>query len=86
MTEIPDNPEELFAGWRLQDNFEDMALEILTAGAHLGALALAKNVTFAEIANGNRTLRKDEMMRLVEAAKLEVRETTKKGINDARRS
>ena len=82
MTEIPDTPEELIRKWKFQEGFEGIALELMTAGAHLGALAMARNVLLLQM--GNRTLRKEDLMELVEAVKLEVRETTKKGIKDAR--
>ena len=82
MERIPDTPEELIQKWKFQEGFEDFALELMTAGAHLGALAMAKYVLLAQIQN--RTLRKEDLMELVETAKLEVRETTKKGITDAR--
>lgn len=82
MTEIPDTPEQLIAKWKFQDGFEEIALELMTAGAHLGALAMARNVLLLQMQN--RTLRKEDLMTLVDAVKLEVRETTKKGIIDAR--
>lgn len=82
MTEIPDTPAELIAKWKFQEGFEEIALELMTAGAHLGALAMARNVLLLQIQN--KTLRKEDLMELVEAVKLEVRETTKKGITDAR--
>ena len=82
MTEIPDTPEELIRKWKFQESFEEIALELMTAGAHLGALAMARNVLLLQMQN--RTLQKEDLMELVEAVKLEVRETTKKGITDAR--
>ena len=82
MTEIPDSPDALFARWKFQDSFRDAAIEFITAGAHLGALAMARNVLLLQMQN--RTLRKEDLMTLVDAVKLEVRETTKKGIIDAR--
>ena len=82
MTDIPDTPAELIAKWKFQEGFEEIALELMTAGAHLGALAMARNVLVLQIQN--KTLRKEDLMELVEAVKLEVRETTKKGITDAR--
>lgn len=82
MTEIPDTPAELIAKWKFQEGFEDFALEMLTAGAHLGSLAMAKYVLIAKAEN--QTLDRETLRELAEAAKLEVREETKKGIRDAR--
>ncbi len=84
MSEIPDTPEELFAQWRFEDNFRGIAIELITAGAHLGALALARNILAAQILNGNRTLRHDELTKLIEAVKLEIRAEAEKGIGNAR--
>ena len=83
MTDIPDTPEALFARWKFQDSFREVAIELITAGAHLGAIALAKQVLVAQIRNGNRTLRHDEMLELVEAVRLEVRSEAERGINNA---
>ena len=82
MTEIPDTPEELIRKWKFQEGFEEIALELMVAGAHLGALAMARNVLLLQMQN--RTLRKEDLLELIEAVKLEVRETTKNGITDAR--
>lgn len=83
MTEIPDSPDALFARWKFQDSFRDAAIEFITAGGHLGAIALAKQVLVAQIRNGNRTLRQDEMLELIEAVRLEVRTEAERGINNA---
>jgi hypothetical protein len=84
MTEIPDTPDELFAQWRFEDNFRGIAIELITAGAHLGSLALARNIIAAQIVNGNRTLRYEELTKLIDAVKLEIRAEAEKGINNAR--
>ena len=78
------NLEDLLKRWALQDTFTDIAIELIGRGAHLGALAMAKNVTLKQIGVGNRTLRNDEMMNLIEQSTIEVREQTKKGIDNAR--
>lgn len=78
------NLEDLLKQWALQDTFTDIAIELIGRGAHLGALAMAKNVTLKQIGVGNRTLRNDEMMNLIEQSTIEVREQTKKGIDNAR--
>ena len=78
------NLEDLLKRWALQDTFTDIAIELISRGAHLGALAMAKNVTLKQIGVGNRTLRNDEMMNLIEQSTIEVREQTKKGIDNAR--
>lgn len=83
MTKIPDTPEVLFARWKFQDSFREVAIELITSGAHLGAIALAKQIMFAQIKNGNRTLRHDEMLELIEAVRLEVRTEAERGINNA---
>lgn len=76
--------EEMLKAWAFQDTFRDIALELIARGAHLGALAMAKNVTVKQIIVGNRTLRNEEMMELVTQATIEVKQQTKKGIEDAR--
>ena len=76
--------EDLLKQWHMQDTFRDIALELITRGAQLGALTMARNVTLKQIGVGNRTLRNEEMMELVEASTIEVREQTKKGIQDVR--
>lgn len=82
MTEMPDSAEALFARWKFQDSFHEVAIELITSGAHLGAIALAKQVMIAQIKNGNRTLRHDEMLELIEAVRLEVRIDAERGINN----
>jgi hypothetical protein len=86
MSQIPDTPEELFAQWRFEDNFRGIAIELLAAGAHLGSLALARNIIATQIMNGNRTLRYDELTKLIEQVKLEIRHEAEKGIGNARGS
>ena len=76
--------DDLLKEWALQDTFREIAIELITRGAHLGALAMAKHVTIQQIIIGNRTLRNEEMMKLVEKSTIEVREQTKKGIENAR--
>lgn len=76
-------PEDLFRRWEFQDNFRAIAIELITSGAQLGALALARNIIAAQIINGNRTLRHDEMMKLIEAVKIEIRKEAEKGIGNA---
>lgn len=80
------NLEDLLKTWHLQDTFRHIALELITRGANMGALTMAKNVTLRQIGNGNRTLNHDEMMQLVELSTIEVKQQTKKGIEDVRGS
>lgn len=80
------NLEDLLKTWHLQDTFRDIALELITRGANMGALTMAKNVTLRQIGNGNRTLNHEEMMALVELSTIEVKQQTKKGIEDVRGS
>jgi hypothetical protein len=84
MSEIPNTPDELFAQWRFEDNFRGIAIELITAGAHLGALATARNILAAQIVNGNRTLRYDELQQIIESVKMEIRQQAEKGIGNAR--
>lgn len=66
----------------MQEGIEGFALEMMTAGAHLGALAMARYVLSGKA--DNQTLDRETLIELAEAAKLEVREETKKGITNAR--
>ena len=84
MTQMPETPDELFARWKFQDGFRELAIELMTAGANLGALALARNILAAQILNGNRTLRTDELTKLIESVKIEIRAEAEKGIANAR--
>jgi hypothetical protein len=56
----------------------------MTAGANLGALALARNILAAQILNGNQTLRTEELTKLIEAVRLEIRAEVEKGMGNAR--
>ena len=78
------NPESIFKLWAFQDVFTEEALKMVGAGAQMGALALAKHIMLAQIGNGNRTLNKDEMMKLVQLAAKEVTLNTTKMVNDLR--
>lgn len=84
MEQIPNSPEELYAQWKFQDNFKQIAIELITAGAHLGSLAMARNVLALQILKGNQTLRQDELMEIIASVKMEIRAEAEKGINDAR--
>lgn len=78
------DPENIFKMWAFQDVFTEEALKMVEAGAQMGALALAKHIMLAQIGNGNRTLNKDEMMRLVHMASKEVTLNTTKMVSDLR--
>jgi len=78
------NPESIFKMWAFQDVFQEEALKMVGAGAHMGALALAKHIMLAQVGNGNRTLNKDEMMKLVQLAAHEVTANTTQMVNDLR--
>lgn len=73
-------PEDAFATWKLQDTLHAGAIDLVSQGAHLGALCLAKHITLSQIKNGNRTLTHDEMMRLVKVAQQEVTEESLRNI------
>ena len=77
-------PESIFKLWAFQDVFQEEALKMVEAGAQMGALALAKHIMLAQIGNGNRTLNKDEMMKLVHLSAKEVTINTTKMVNDLR--
>lgn len=83
MTEIPDSPDELIAQWKFEDNFRGVAIELITAGAHLGALALARNILATQILKGNVPLNAEEVTKLISAARAEVNEQARKGIANA---
>lgn len=78
------NPESIFKLWAFQDVFQEEALKMVEAGAQMGALALAKHIMLAQIGNGNRTLNKDELMKLVHLSAKEVTINTTKMVNDLR--
>ena len=78
------DPESIFKLWAFQDTFQEEALKMVEAGAHMGALAMAKHIMLAQIANGNRTLNKDEMMKLVQLSAKEVTVNTTKMVNELR--
>ena len=59
-------PEDLFKQWHFQDAFADIAITLVESGAHLGAIALAREIMAAQFANGNRTLRNDELLELIQ--------------------
>jgi hypothetical protein len=83
MTEIPDSPEGLIARWKFEDNFRETAIELITSGAHLGALALARNILATQILNGNEPVNPEQLTKLVAAVKDEIREQARKGIANA---
>jgi hypothetical protein len=70
-------PEDLYESWAFQDKFAEIALNLVEYGAHLGALALAKDILNEQAENGNRTLRVDE---------IEIRTQAEQGIRNARGS
>ena len=78
------DPEAIFKLWAFQDSFEEEAMKMVAAGAHMGALAMAKHIMLAQIGNGNRTLNKDEMMKLVHLSAKEVTVNTTKMVNELR--
>ena len=78
------NIENIFNLWKFQDVFTEEALKMVEAGAQMGALAMAKHIMLAQIGNGNRTLNKDEMMKLVQLSAQEVTLNTAKMVNDLR--
>ena len=78
------NPESIFKLWAFQDVFQEEALKMVESGAQMGALALAKHIMLAQIGNGNRTLNKDELMKLVHLSAKEVTINTTKMVNDLR--
>jgi hypothetical protein len=86
MKDMPENltPADLLAQWKFQDNFREIAVELITAGAHLGSLAFARNVLALKILTGNRTLRSDELMQVIESVKMEIRQEAEKGLGNAR--
>ena len=79
-------PEDLYASWAFQDKFAEIALNLVEYGAHLGALALAREIITEQVKNGNRTLRTDEIKILIEKAKIEIRTEAEQGIKNARGS
>ncbi len=79
-------PEDLFKQWQFQDAFSEVAINLVESGAHLGAITFARKVMAAQFANGNRTLRNDEMLELVQEVKNEVKLETIRGLKDARES
>jgi hypothetical protein len=83
MDEIPNSPEDLIARWKFEDNFREVAVELITAGAHLGGLALARNILATQILKGNVPLKPEELTKLVAAVKDEIREQARKGIANA---
>ena len=78
------NLEDLLKTWHLQDTFRDIALELITRGANMGALTMSKNVILRQISNGNRTLNHEEMMKLVQLSAKEVTVNTTKMVNELR--
>lgn len=83
MDEIPNSPEDLIARWKFEDNFREVAVELITAGANLGGLALARNILATQILKGNVPLKPEELTKLVAAVKDEIREQARKGIANA---
>lgn len=79
-------PEDLFKQWHFQDAFADIAITLVESGAHLGAIALAREIMAAQVANGNRTLRNDELLELIQKVKNEVKIETIRGLRNARES
>lgn len=79
-------PEDLFKQWHFQDAFADIAITLVESGAHLGAIALAREIMAAQFVNGNRTLRNDELLELIQKVKNEVKIETIRGLKDARES
>jgi hypothetical protein len=79
-------PEDLYESWAFQDKFAEIALNLVEYGAHLGALALAKDILNEQAENGNRTLRVDEIKILIQKAKIEIRTQAEPGIRNARGS
>lgn len=79
-------PEDLYATWEFQDKFREIAVNLLNYGVGLGALSLAKNILAAEIANGNKTLRPEELKMLIDKVKIEARAEIEKGLENVRES
>lgn len=79
-------PDDLFKQWQFQDSFAEIAITLVESGAHLGAIALAREIMAAQFANGNRTLRNDEMLELIQKVKNEVKIETIRGLRNARES
>jgi hypothetical protein len=74
--------EQMLHLWKFQDTYHDAAIEMVSRGAHLGALAMAKyialaNATHQEISN-------EQLLALVKLAHDEVREDTKENLNKLR--
>jgi hypothetical protein len=78
--------DDLFRQWQFQDKFRDTAAILVESGAHLGAIALAREILAAQIQNGNRTLRHDELLILIDKVKNEIRIEAIRGLKDARES
>ena len=76
--------EQMLAAWNFQDEFTTIAIELVSRGAHLGALSMAKHLTLEQIRNGNRTLNNEELLRLTRVAEIEVREETTRNIKSQR--
>jgi hypothetical protein len=78
--------DDLFKHWKFQDAFEETAIVLVESGAHLGAIALARHILAEQFANGNRTLRHDELMVLIDKVKNEVKLEAIRGLKNARES
>jgi hypothetical protein len=78
--------DDLFKQWQFQDKFEETAIVLVESGAHLGAIALAREILTAQIQNGNRTLRHDELLILIDKVKNEVKLEAIRGLKNARES
>jgi len=76
------NIEHMKQMWKFQDIYHDAAVEMVSRGAHLGALAMAKYIALANATH--QKISNEQLLALVKMAQDEIREETKKSLDQQR--